>query len=252
MSATAIATEIMDRNLPSRRDDLELVTMPSVVGREAGEKDPYSLRTKMIGEDKIKALRQRKTGGSKLASFYESQNEHINGLLKPMSAHWAEAAQDAENNALKVKIAVNASLVANSALAILQLYAAISSMSLALFASCIDAVDPFANLILWLTHRRSDRANENKWPVRGSRFETSDGNIIYGSIMGGVNVILVVESIQEFVTHTGDDLNKFHLASIVSVAVAFGVKFRYFFIAWPSENLLLKSRFCGKTTGMIS
>ncbi|KJE03844.1 cation diffusion facilitator 1 [Cryptococcus gattii NT-10] len=228
MSATAVATEIMGRNLPSPRDDLELVTMPSVVGREAGEKDPYSLRTKMIGEDKIKALRQRKTGGSKLASFYESQNEHINDLLKPMSAHSAEAAQDAENNALKVKIAVNASLVANTALAILQLYAAISSMSLALFASCIDAVDPFANLILWLAHRRSDRANENKWPVRGSRFETSDGNIIYGSIMGGVNVILVVESIQEFVTHTGDDLNKFHLASIVSVAVAFGVKFCLF------------------------
>ncbi|XAO24501.1 hypothetical protein I312_103302 [Cryptococcus bacillisporus CA1280] len=46
--------------------------------------------------------------------------------------------------------------------------------------------------------------------------------------MGGVNVILVVESIQEFVTHTGDDLNKFHLASIVSVAVAFGVKFCLF------------------------
>ncbi|KIR62559.1 cation diffusion facilitator 1 [Cryptococcus bacillisporus CA1873] len=228
MSATAIPTEVMDRNLPSPRDDLELVAMPSVVGREAGEKDPYSLRTKMIGEDKIKALRQRKTGGSKLASFYESQNEHINDLLKPMSAHSAEAAQDAENNALKMKIAVNASLVANTALAILQLYAAISSMSLALFASCIDAVDPFANLILWLAHRRSDRANENKWPVRGSRFETSDGNIIYGSIMGGVNVILVVESIQEFVTHTGDDLNKFHLASIVSVAVAFGVKFCLF------------------------
>ncbi|KGB76876.2 cation diffusion facilitator 1 [Cryptococcus deuterogattii R265] len=228
MSATAIATEVMDHNLPSPRDDLELVAMPSVVGREAGEKDPYSLRTKMIGEDKIKALRQRKTGGSKLASFYESQNEHINDLLKPMSAHSAEAAQDAENNALKVKIAVNASLVANTALAILQLYAAISSMSLALFASCIDAVfDPFANLILWLAHRRSDRANENKWPVRGSRFETI-GNIIYGSIMGGVNVILVVESIQEFVTHTGDDLNKFHLASIVSVAVAFGVKFCLF------------------------
>ncbi|KAE8539361.1 hypothetical protein D1P53_004461 [Cryptococcus gattii VGV] len=139
MSATAMATEVMDRNLPSPRDDLELVAMPSVVGREAGEKDPYSLRTKMIGEDKIKALRQRKTGGSKLASFYESQNEHINDLLKPMSAHSAEAAQDAENNALKVKIAVNASLVANTALAILQLYAAISSMSLALFASCIDA-----------------------------------------------------------------------------------------------------------------
>ena len=35
------------------------------------------------------------------------------------------------------------------------------------------SVDPFANLILWLAHRASVRAEENKWPVRGSRFETS-------------------------------------------------------------------------------
>lgn len=56
-----------------------------------------------------------------------------------MSAHSAEAAQEAKDNALKVKIAINASFIANIALAILQLYAAISSMSLALFASCIDA-----------------------------------------------------------------------------------------------------------------
>ncbi len=41
--------------------------------------------------------------------------------------------------ALKVKLAVNISFGANILLAILQLYAAISSLSLALFASSIDA-----------------------------------------------------------------------------------------------------------------
>lgn len=74
MSATAIATEIMDRNLPSPRDDLELVTMSSVVGREAGEKDPYSLRTKMIGEDKIKALRQLVIVTCRLVVLYVTDN----------------------------------------------------------------------------------------------------------------------------------------------------------------------------------
>ncbi|TYJ57935.1 hypothetical protein B9479_001290 [Cryptococcus floricola] len=54
------------------------------------------------------------------------------------------------------------------------------------------------------------------------------GNIVYGSIMGGVNVILIVEAIQEFVTHKGSDLKTFHLASIIAVAVAFGVKFALF------------------------
>lgn len=64
---------------------------------------------------------------------------------------------------------------------------------------------------------------------------TTSGNIIYGSIMGGVNVILVVESIQEFVTHTGDDLNEFHLASIIAVAVAFGTYLKLFSFNRRSE-----------------
>jgi hypothetical protein len=59
-----------------------------------------------------------------------------------MSAHTADARADAEDHALKVKIAINASLVANIILAGVQLYAAISSLSLALFASCIDAGEP--------------------------------------------------------------------------------------------------------------
>ncbi|WVQ84611.1 hypothetical protein IAT38_006766 [Cryptococcus sp. DSM 104549] len=203
-------------------DDLELMSMPSVVGREAGERDPYLLRDSIKSDAELESIRQRKKGG-KLANFYQSQNERIEDLLKPMATLSEEANQETLDNAFKVKLAVNISFVCNIILAILQLYAAISSLSLALFASCVDAVDPFANLILWMAHRASNKADENKWPVRGSRFET-----IYGSIMGGVNVILIVEAIQEFVTHSGDDLKEFHLTSIIAVAVAFGVKFSLF------------------------
>ncbi|UOH83449.1 hypothetical protein LQV05_006179 [Cryptococcus neoformans] len=47
------------------------------------------------------------------------------------------------------------------------------------------------------------------------------GNVVYGFMMGTCNVILLVECIREFATHKGDDLEKFHLASLVSVGVAF-------------------------------
>ncbi|RSH91851.1 hypothetical protein EHS25_009221 [Saitozyma podzolica] len=197
-------------------NDLELMAVPSVVGREAGERDPLSLRSKIMSEEDIDGLRKRKKG-KKIASFYADQNDHIQDMLKPLSTLSAEGEQDVRDNALKVKIAVNLSFACNTVLAAVQLYAAISSLSLALFASCIDAVfDPFANLILWLAHRASDRAEEK------------NGNVVYGSIMGGVNVILICFSVQEFITHKDDDLNTLHVASLVAVGVAFGVKLALF------------------------
>lgn len=45
---------------------------------------------------------------------------------------------------------------------------------------------------------------------------------VYAFIMAAVNLILIVQSIQEFITHKGDDVNKFHLPSIIAVGVAFG------------------------------
>jgi hypothetical protein len=77
--------------------------------------------------------------GKKIASFYTAQNDHIQDLLKPLSTLSAEAEQQVLDNAFKVKLAVNLSFGFNIILAVVQLYAAISSLSLALFASCIDA-----------------------------------------------------------------------------------------------------------------
>lgn len=87
---------------------------------------------------------RRKGKGKAVAEFYEHQNEQITDMLKPLATLINEGQQSEADNALKVKIAINLSLFFNIALAAIQLYAAISSLSLALFASCIDAVfDPF-------------------------------------------------------------------------------------------------------------
>jgi len=41
-----------------KTDDLELMTLPSVIGREAGERDPLLLRSRLIPKQEINGLRQ--------------------------------------------------------------------------------------------------------------------------------------------------------------------------------------------------
>ncbi|CDW98470.1 hypothetical protein [Sporisorium scitamineum] len=197
---------------------------PATPGTE--ETDPLLLRSRLVEESEI---RRRHSGKGKnkrserqIRDFYEAQNEHIQRLLKPISAHADEDKQDRESSALKVKIAVYASIGANFALAALQLYAAVSSLSLSLFATAADSVfDPFANLVLNWLHRKSEQVDERKWPIGGSRFEPI-GNITYAALMGMVSAILVVESIKELATHDGD--RELHIASLIAVGVAFVTK----------------------------
>jgi hypothetical protein len=40
------------------QDDLELMSMPSVLGRESGERDPLLLRGSIMSDEAIKGLRQ--------------------------------------------------------------------------------------------------------------------------------------------------------------------------------------------------
>jgi divalent metal cation (Fe/Co/Zn/Cd) transporter len=68
-----------------------------------------------------------------------------------MAVHTSEAQEEEDSHALKVQIAIKMSFVCNCILAVLQLYAAFSSLSLSLFATAIDSVfDPFAVRILFL------------------------------------------------------------------------------------------------------
>jgi hypothetical protein len=150
-TTSVIETAIEPRGSPPRSPtfdghdaDIELNNMSNVVGREAGERDPLLLRERIVPDEQLALLRSRTRADSKVAKFYEAQNGHIDRLLKPMHVHSAEGAEAADSMALKVKIAVNVSFAANIVLAGVQLYAAISSMSIALFASCVDAVCGFS------------------------------------------------------------------------------------------------------------
>lgn len=65
-------------------------------------------------------------------------------------------------------------------------YAAISSISLSLIATGIDACFDFgSNLFLYLINKQAEKMDVNKWPVGGARLETI-GNIIYGEMLTGL------------------------------------------------------------------
>ncbi|KAJ2930014.1 hypothetical protein H1R20_g7067, partial [Candolleomyces eurysporus] len=189
--------------------------------------DPYQFKDGIIPEDALVGLRNRKKG-KPIARYQQKQNVLIESLLKPMEAHTEDAEQEENANRLAVKIAIYASLYSNFALCALQLYAAISSGSLSLLATAIDSVfDIGSNLLLWWLHRKAVSLDTSKWPVGGARLETI-GNVIYGFLMGTVNLIVVIESIRSLATKEGDALEKFHLPSIISVGIALTVKFILF------------------------
>ncbi|KAL9716307.1 hypothetical protein Ac2012v2_000754 [Leucoagaricus gongylophorus] len=189
--------------------------------------DPYQFRDGLIDDDTLTKLRRRGKG-KRVAKYQLRQNDLITSLLKPMEEHTEEAHLEEEAARLPVKIAVYGSLTANFALCILQMYAAISSISLSLLATGIDSVfDIGSNLVLFWLHKKAQKLNENKWPVGGSRLETI-GNIVYGSLMSSVNLIVIIESLRTIIDKEGDDLIPFHLPSIIAVAVALVIKFILF------------------------
>lgn len=211
--------------------DEESVRDRNVIAREAGETDPLLLRGRIVDDGQMNELRNRhgkRKDGKKIAQFYQDQNEQIERMLKPLHAHTADAAEQEAANRSSVVWAIRLSFFANIILAVLQLYAAVSSLSLSLFATAIDAVfDPFANILLNVLHKRSKNVDEKKWPMGGSRFE-SIGNIVYGALMGMVNLILIVESIRSIATHKSGDTTNLHIPSLIAVGIAFLTKFALF------------------------
>jgi len=71
--------------------------------------------------------------------------------------------------------------------------------------------------------------------VGGARLETI-GNVIYGFLMGSVNLVVIVESVRDLLKHNTKDLNKFHLLSVVAVGAALGVKFLLFLYCYSLRS----------------
>lgn len=100
--------------------DIELQSLPGY--NEAN--DPYSLRSGLKSADEIALVKantsRKRTAGCtpkdawksrKLEAFYETQNENIERLLKPVDDHVREAKEKVDGDALQFKIAVHGSFV---------------------------------------------------------------------------------------------------------------------------------------------
>jgi len=197
--------------------------------------DPFQLSDGIVPDEQITDLRHRKKGKN-IAKYQLRQNNLISSLLKPMEEHTEDAKVEEEVAKLPVKIAIYASLICNFALCVIQLYAAISSVSLSLLATGIDSVFDFgSNVLLFWLHRKAAKLDLNKWPVGGARLETI-GNVVYGFLMGSVNLVVIVESLRTVISKQGDSLNGFHIPSIIAVAAALAVKFLLFVYSYSLRN----------------
>lgn len=252
-STTALEVEPADGNEPTAR---HVMSASDVEGQQppqyTRENDPYNLSAKFKSATEIAAIRansSRKRDGcgpltlnkdaaraKKLQGFYETQNENIERLLKPVDHHVEEARREAGDNHLKFQIAIYGSLIANIVLSGLQLYGAIASGSLSLFTTMADAVfDPLSNVALIVANRAVSRVDPRRFPSGKARLETV-GNISFCFIMIAVSSILIAFSIKDLVEGKDNETNGFHLPAVIAVAVAFLTKFCLFLYCWALKD----------------
>ncbi|KAJ5693841.1 hypothetical protein N7536_004253 [Penicillium majusculum] len=239
--------------------------------RYTPESDPFQLASKLKSEDEIRQMKantsrkrdsttankSRKVGSivkdtarlgkqafvtKKLQGFYESQNENIERMLKPVEEHRRAARELSVDNRLKYRIAVYGSFAANIILSVIQVYGAVSSGSLSLFTTMADAVfDPMSNLTLLLCNKAVNRVDPRKFPAGKARIETA-GNICFCFLMTAVSFIIIAFSIRELVSGSEEETQSFHLPSVIAVAVAFATKFALFLYCWALRNQVSQIR----------
>jgi cation diffusion facilitator family transporter len=226
--------------------------------RYTRENDPYHLSSAYKTPTEIQAIRantSRKRDGCgpvtlskdahkarKIQSFYETQNENIKRLLKPVDDHRADAKQEQGDNHLRFQIAVYGSFVANVVLAALQMYGAISSGSLSLFTTMADAIfDPLSNVTLMVTNRAVVRVDPSRFPSGKARLETV-GNVTFCFIMTAVSFILIAFSARQLAVGASEDTTGFHLPSVIAVAIAFTTKLGLFLYCWALKDIYSQIR----------
>ncbi|OCT50251.1 Metal tolerance protein 3 [Cladophialophora carrionii] len=251
-SAAATSGLQHDEDMISRHRTASMFDTESQSPTHASASDPLDLtrRLKSRSElDRMSANTARKreyacnplhlagqSKQSKITSFYESQNEQIQRLLKPVDEHIREAREVQDSTQLRYQIAVYGSFVANILLAVLQLYGAIASGSLSLFTTMADAIfDPMSNITLILTNKAVKKVDARKFPAGRARIETA-GNIVFCFLMTAVSFILIAFSVQELVRGSQEDTKSFHLPSVVAVTVAFCTKLGLFLYCWALRN----------------
>ncbi|KAL7752828.1 hypothetical protein RI367_001831 [Sorochytrium milnesiophthora] len=161
----------------------------------------HRLSTMRKTPDEIQQIRRRGRKASRVAQFYEQQNDQIDTYLEDVNDSNGEDDSDAiEKHDKKVTIAIRGSLAANVLLFSLQATAALLSGSLALFATATDSfMDLLSGVILLLADRAARKQNLLDYPTGKRRFETI-GVIVFACLMSTVSVQLMIEGIRALIS----------------------------------------------------
>ncbi|KAK3349942.1 cation efflux family-domain-containing protein [Lasiosphaeria hispida] len=162
----------------------------------ANNTDPLDLgrhRRENVSKQQIKLDHPQGKNKKQIRKYYTRQNKLIDQFL---------GADDEEQNKIeedirykpKIKFAVTASFVVNFFLFVIQMYAAIATGSLSLFATAADAfMDLVSSFVMLITSRLAARPSVYKFPVGRTRIETL-GIILFCALMTTVAVQLLIES----------------------------------------------------------
>ncbi|KAK4230134.1 cation efflux family-domain-containing protein [Podospora fimiseda] len=188
--------------------------------------DPLDFERHKHSNPTMKQMKNDHPNGNKrkLKKYYTKQNELIDQFL---------GVDDEERNAVeadakyqpKIKFAIRASFVVNLSLFIIQLYAAISTGSLVLFATTADAfMDLVSSFVMLVTSILAARPSVYKYPVGRKRIEAI-GIILFCALMTTVAVQLLIEGARSLGSGgRGEEAEELHLIPIIFVAVAIGAK----------------------------
>ncbi|KAJ1921404.1 hypothetical protein H4219_000721 [Mycoemilia scoparia] len=189
------------------------------------------LRGSMVQEDDIPTIKNK--CGKDVAQFYINQNDLILSMLEVHNDHSDEdIEQQASESKLyqeKVRFAIHISVAANIVLSVVQLYVALSSHSLSLFATMADAMmDLLSSLILLFASIAAEQKDTHKrYPSGRSRIETV-GIIIFASLMGAFSTGLLMESITSLLSQS-NERNSLNLLNGMCIVVALATKLALFF-----------------------
>ncbi|ETS78356.1 hypothetical protein PFICI_10418 [Pestalotiopsis fici W106-1] len=217
--------------LPSPTEDADTATAgekPATTGADAdnaGSADPLNFgrhRRENVTRRQMKIDHPR-GDKKKLKAFYTKQNELIDQFLGADDEERLAVEEDTRI-APRIKFAVNASFAVNFCLFAIQLYAAVSTGSLSLFATAADAfMDLVSSFVMLITSRLASRASVYKYPVGRTRIETI-GIILFCALMTTVAIQLIVESGRTLGAGESTDAEELHIIPIVFVAVAIFAK----------------------------
>ncbi|KAF2744560.1 hypothetical protein M011DRAFT_429152 [Sporormia fimetaria CBS 119925] len=245
-SSPTQATQAMDTNAitvqPTEVDATSEAKGPSVDVCTTTNDDPLDLKRHRRDNVTRKQMKidHPEAKEKHMKKFYTRQNALIDQFLQSGDEERL-AALDMEENGPKVRFAVNASFLVNFFLFIIQLYAAISTGSLSLFATAADAfMDLVSSFVMLVTSRMASRPSVYKYPVGRTRIETI-GIIMFCCLMTTVAIQLIIESGRALAggeTHSED----LHLIPIIFVSIAIFAKgslcvFCFLYRRYPSVHV---------------